>query len=87
MANQGSAIYFNSYCTSTIKNSIFLNNGQNTIGKVAGTTLTFDYNWWGNTADNADDRTSLGLSGVYPNSWLYLDMNSDKGVTEVSHQV
>ncbi len=82
--NQGSAINFYSYCTATLKNSIFLNNGQNTIVKAAATILNFDYNWWGNTADNAGDLASLGLSSIYPSSWLYLDINLNNGIAEVS---
>ena len=54
-----------------IDNSILVNNGGADVVKAKG-ALTADYNWWGNTADDAND-----LSGGLAQKWYILDMTVD----------
>lgn len=69
-----SAVYLDSESDDAafkIENSILVNNGATDVVKAKG-SLTADYNWWGNTADNTND-----LSDGLAQKWYVLDMTVD----------
>ena len=71
--------YYNGPNEDTIINSVFLDNGNNEIIYSTSSTLTADYNWFGNNASNYDIKPYVS-SKITLTNWLFLNatLNSDE---------
>lgn len=68
-------LVINSSALTTISNSILLNN----TNFINGNDYDFDYNWWGSTWENFQDKPFSNI-----NNWLVLNATSNRNSLEVN---
>ena len=68
-------LVINSSALTTISNSILLNN----TNFINGNDYDFDYNWWGSTLENFQDKPFNNI-----NNWLVLNATSNRNSLEVN---
>ena len=68
-------LVINSSALTTISNSILLNN----TNFINGNDYDFDFNWWGSTLENSQDKPFSNI-----NNWLVLNATSNRNSLEVN---
>ena len=79
----GSALYLNNF-KGDVNSNIFLQNPNLIIGS-SGSEFTADYNWWGNTVSNFNQK--LFEEELSISKWLFLNMSSDDSNLQIGDKV
>ena len=85
IGDYGSAIYIESQANINITDSIFLNNKSQVFVSAGGDPNTYgNYNWWGQSADNYDEKPNA--NNLKMTNWYFLDIpyKYDEGTVIVS---
>ena len=75
----GSALYLNNF-KGDVNYNIFLQNPEKVIDSSAS-EFSADYNWWGNTASNFNQKLCSDDLGI--SKWLFLNMSSNNSKLEI----
>ncbi|WP_405309933.1 hypothetical protein [Methanobrevibacter sp.] len=75
----GSALYLNNF-KGDVNYNIFLQNPEKGIDSSAS-EFSADYNWWGNTASNFNQKLCSDDLGI--SKWLFLNMSSNNSKLEI----